>query len=634
MVRFRFQLFALVCGLVFAGCSDDKEALEPEPVKSEWNASVMDRTVRPGNDFYRYAVGNWWEVTQEWNIDCLSWRSFDEETLTVVDNLRETDERIGREYAAMTDAAGQEASLVEIAGMLDELEKAGNSREELVRVAAQMGREGYLTLWDDSYTMDMNKLGAYYLFMKASTRGVFYPKRYAEEITRVLEAMDVEKERAVRVARNAVEIESLISEWNREIEDGKMWLAYMEGLGMSGNMMADNLLQAFGLTYVFDEVSVESLRDYLMWRLVHRNLCVLPNRVSAEGEWIMNNCDRLIDSGRSVRTMLRDVVMACHTREVSVGLYDRLVTPGFSAFYERLARETLAEVRRRIEGASWIRDVSTREEALRKLDAMEVYLSCHQVVTRGATVAWSSAAACLAAVRADRRAEVSVRIGKPMYTAEMWENYDLWWLGAGYTPPLNSFNIQSRMFVPGVLPNLGDTGFVCGYLGVIMAHEVMHGFDSNGRYYGAEGDLRDWWTAGDARRFEERTGRLSDYLSTLTFGEAGYPVDGERVLRETISDFGGLSVAYAVMKRLTDGKELRDMDGFTAAQRFFFGYAWSMGYADPEEFVEMYVSNEHLFMPLRMNVSCAHCDSWYEAFPEVKEGDRWYVRPEDRIKIW
>lgn len=116
--------------------------------------------------------------------------------------------------------------------------------------------------------------------------------------------------------------------------------------------------------------------------------------------------------------------------------------------------------------------------------------------------------------------------------------------------------------------------------------------------------------------------------------EAGYPVDGKRVLHETISDFGGLSVAYAVMKRLTDGQVLRDMDGFTAAQRFFFGYAWSMGYADPEESVEGYVLDTHLFMPLRMNVSCAHCDSWYEAFPEVKEGDKWYVRPEDRIKIW
>jgi len=172
-----------------------------------------------------------------------------------------------------------------------------------------------------------------------------------------------------------------------------------------------------------------------------------------------------------------------------------------------------------------------------------------------------------------------------------------------------------------------------GAAGWGAAHELTHGFDDAGRTIDAKGALRDWWTEADAREFKARTALLAAQFASYE-PLPGLHINSQLTMGENIADLGGLAIALEAYHDSLHGEPAPVIDGLTGDQRFFRSWAQYYRGKATEDFIRQYtVSNEHSFWPYRVNGAVRNIDAWYEAF-DVKPGDRLYVEPGKRVRIW
>lgn len=162
---------------------------------------------------------------------------------------------------------------------------------------------------------------------------------------------------------------------------------------------------------------------------------------------------------------------------------------------------------------------------------------------------------------------------------------------------------------------------------------MSHGFDDQGSKYDADGTMRNWWTDEDRKRFDVKAQKLAEQYDAYTVLDTIH-VNGKLTLGENIGDLGGMNVAYEAFKMTPQGKSNKKIDGFTPDQRFFLSWAqvWR-GNILPEEAAKRILTDPHSPGPYRTIGPLVNMDAWYSAF-DVKPGDKLYVRPEDRIRIW
>ena len=178
-----------------------------------------------------------------------------------------------------------------------------------------------------------------------------------------------------------------------------------------------------------------------------------------------------------------------------------------------------------------------------------------------------------------------------------------------------------------------DDAFNYGAIGSIIGHEMTHGFDDEGRQFDKDGNLKDWWTPTDTRRFNRRVKMLSDFFDGIEV-LPGVRANGELTLGENIADHGGLTVAFDAFMEVLKEKPLEDSMGLTPQQRFFIAYActWAENVSD-EMVLQQTKSDEHALSRLRVNATLQHIDEWYSAFG-ITEADAMYIAPEKRARIW
>jgi putative endopeptidase len=178
-----------------------------------------------------------------------------------------------------------------------------------------------------------------------------------------------------------------------------------------------------------------------------------------------------------------------------------------------------------------------------------------------------------------------------------------------------------------------DPAINYGAIGGVIGHEMTHGFDDQGRKIDADGALRDWWTAEDAKKFEARAAMLGKQYSGFQ-PLPGVHVNGDLTMGENIADLGGLTLALAAYHESLKGKPAPVIDGLTGDQRVFLGWAQAWRGKVTDDFVKkQVVSDPHSPRQFRVNGVVHNIDAWYAAFG-VKPGDRLYVAPQDRVKIW
>ena len=206
-------------------------------------------------------------------------------------------------------------------------------------------------------------------------------------------------------------------------------------------------------------------------------------------------------------------------------------------------------------------------------------------------------------------------------------------VNAYYNPTTNEICFPAAILQYPFFDMNADDAFNYGAIGVVIGHEMTHGFDDQGRRFDKNGNMADWWAPEDAKGFTERTQVMVDFFNKIEV-LPGLFGNGQLTLGENIADHGGLNVSFAAYKNATKNDPLAPADGFTADQRFFLAYAtlWAGNIRD-EEIRSRTKSDPHSLGRYRVNGALPHIAAWYEAFNITPESPM-YVAPEKRVNIW
>lgn len=301
---------------------------------------------------------------------------------------------------------------------------------------------------------------------------------------------------------------------------------------------------------------------------------------------------------------------------------------------EELVRNLQVSLGQRIDAQTWMSD-STKANAHKKLDKFYVKIGYPNKWTDYSKLTIDPEKSFYENVLATRvfahDKQIADKAGKPV-------DKDEWYMtpqtvNAYYNPTTNEICFPAGILQRPFFDPKADAAFNYGAIGVVIGHEMTHGFDDQGRQYDADGNLHDWWTASDAKGFEERAKLYSDYFDAIEV-LPGLHSNGKFTLGENLADHGGLEVAFQAFKNATAEHPLKVKDGFTPEQRFFIAYAGVWGQNITEQEIRNRVKRDpHALGEWRVNGALPHIDAWYEAFG-VKEGDKMFLPKSQRLQLW
>lgn len=226
---------------------------------------------------------------------------------------------------------------------------------------------------------------------------------------------------------------------------------------------------------------------------------------------------------------------------------------------------------------------------------------------------------------------VANKIGKPVDKDE-WQMYPQT-VNAYYDPTTNEICFPAGILQKPFFDPSADDAFNYGAIGVVIGHEMTHGFDDQGRHYDKNGNMNDWWTANDGDNFNKRADMYADFFSKIKV-LPDLNANGRFTLGENLADHGGLQVAFEAYKDATKDAPLETIDGLTPDQRFFIAYSevWAANITEAE-IRQRTKSDPHSLGRWRVNGALPHINMWYDAF-NVKNTDKLFIPAEQRLKLW
>jgi putative endopeptidase len=298
----------------------------------------------------------------------------------------------------------------------------------------------------------------------------------------------------------------------------------------------------------------------------------------------------------------------------------------------KLVKNLQISLAERIKVLPWMGD-STKAKAKEKLDAFYVKIGYPNKWRDYSSLDIKKDSYYANVVRSNRfdHAYTFAKAGKPV-------DKDEWLMtpqtvNAYYNPTTNEICFPAGILQPPFFDMSADDTFNYGAIGVVIGHEMTHGFDDQGCQYDKEGNLKNWWTAADKKNFDARAKVLSDFFGDIEVAP-GVKANGKFTLGENIADHGGLQVSFNAFKNATKENSLEKKDGFTPEQRFFLSYAnvWAQNIR-PEEILVRTKSDPHSLGEWRVNGALPHVQAWYDAFG-IKQDNKLFVPVEKRASIW
>ena len=301
---------------------------------------------------------------------------------------------------------------------------------------------------------------------------------------------------------------------------------------------------------------------------------------------------------------------------------------------EQLVKNLQISLGERIDAQTWMSD-STKANAHKKLDKFYVKIGYPNKWTDYSRLAIDPRKSfydnVMAVRKFDHDKEIAEKAGKPV-------DRDEWGMtpqtvNAYYNPTTNEICFPAGILQYPFFDPKADEAFNYGAIGVVIGHEMTHGFDDQGRQYDDEGNMRDWWTSADAKGFDQRADLYANFFNKIEV-LPGLHANGRFTLGENLADHGGLQVAYHAFKNATAKKPLKNKDGFTPDQRFFLAYAgvWAGNITD-QEIRNRVKRDPHSLGKWRVDGALPHIDAFYKAW-NVKPGDKLYLPEAERLQLW
>lgn len=419
----------------------------------------------------------------------------------------------------------------------------------------------------------------------------------------------------------------------QKISPAYNWDAHFQGIGLQnpGEFIVGQPNFVAELGKMMKEVSVEDWKIYLKWQVVNSLASYLPTA------FVDQNFDFYGKtlSGQMAQRPRWKRVQGATNGALSEAIGQMYVQKYFPAEAKKRMLDLVANLRvslgERIKQLAWMGD-STIVKAIEKLDAITVKIG-YPDKWRDYSALEVSSDSYVANVLRGRNFDFNYMIGKVNKPVDRTE----WMMppqmvNAYYNPTMNEIVFPAAILQPPFFYIDGDDAVNYGAIGVVIGHEMTHGFDDQGRQYDKVGNLTDWWTAEDANLFGERTKVLVNQFNNYTVLDT-MKADGKLALGENIADLGGLNVAYNALQKVLTGNE-KPIDKFTPDQRFFLAYAhlWAQNIRD-KEIVRRTKEDVHSLGRLRVIGPLRNLPEFHKAF-NVKEGDYMFLNEGDRAVIW
>jgi putative endopeptidase len=649
---------------------------------TSWGFSLsnLDRTCKPCDNFYEFAMGSWMKanpIPPEYS----SWGTFmqlRDNNLTAMRTLLEAaaqahapdgsnEQKIGDFYASCMDTAAIEAAgLKPIAGELDVIDKI-DDRKSLDAAVAKLQQRGAGILFRFSSGQDIKDSTR--MIAQASQGGLGMPDRdyyfrdddkskqlrtdYEQHVAKMLALAGDAPDKAADEAKTVMTIETALAKASRtrvELRDPEKnyhpmplaemkaltpdwpWESYLQEVG-SPAVEQVNIRQPEFFKAMNEELATVSLADwkiYLRWHVIHANAPGLPERFVNEN---FDFFDKKLTGTKEILPRWKRCVQSTDRNlgEALGQVYvDKYFPPAAKAHAKEMVNNLVAALREDIPTLSWM-GPETKKEALAKLAAFTVKIG-YPDKWRDYSKLGIDRTSYAGNVRRSVEFEFArqlAKIGKPVDRTE--------W---GMTPPTVNAYYSSSMneivFPAGILqppfysPN-ADDAVNYGGMGAVIGHEISHGFDDQGSKFDGQGNLQEWWTPDDRKNFTERGDCVANQFNGYEV-EPGLHQNGKLVLGESIGDLGGLSIAYGAYEKSIEGKRPKDIDGFTPEQRFFLGWAQVWGANQRAEAARLQTNTDpHPLAKFRANGPLSNMEAFAKAFG-CKKGDP-MVR-EQSCKIW
>jgi putative endopeptidase len=661
-------------------------AMADEPLKSGINLADMNTSAKAGDDFYEYACGGWMKANPL-PAAYSRFGSFDrlgeDNNKRINSILKELEtgsyqqgtieQKLSDYYKlAMDSARREQEGLQPVMPIIKKLE-AAKTLQQLFDVQLEMAKYGDSEFYNaglgaDEKNASQNILSVnqggltlgqkdYYLETDEATTKI--REAYKKHIVRMFQLFGFSKGQATKKMQNVWKLElalAKVSKSRTELRDpqanyNKMTLQefnskypnlkleqVMNASGLKSQYMQELVVgqPAFmeGTNDLLATIKPAEYRDYMEWGVIVSAASYLNDEVREA------NFDFF---GRTMTGRKQDhPLWRRATSQVQGAMGQALGRIYVKKYFPAAAKERMVKLVKnlqialgeRIAAQEWMDD-STKVNALLKLNTFYVKV--------GYPDKWIDIT------------KMTVDPKKSYYenhieNLKFWNEYyidhmagkpvdiDDWYMtpqtvNAYYNPTTNEICFPAGILQVPFFDMTADDAFNYGAIGVVIGHEMTHGFDDQGRQFDKEGNMHDWWKESDGKNFTERTDKYADFFSQINV-LPDLKANGRLTLGENLADHGGLQVAYAAFKNATKNNPLPVIDGLTADQRFFLAYAgvWA-GNITEAEIRNRTKSDPHSLGRWRVNGALPHIDAWYEAFG-IKEGDKMYIPKEKRLQLW
>jgi putative endopeptidase len=655
----------------------------PQVLMSGIESNHIDKSVKPQDDFYRYVNGAWLKNAKipDDKSSAGAFMDLREATIpqlkVIIDSLAKDKaskpgsdaQKIADLYASFMDTAKIDSlglkPLAEDFARIDAIQ----DKAQLPELIAEFNLSGAGAPLDFGVHQDNKDATKYVIDFGQSGLGLpdrdYYLKdddaklkdarqKYVSHIQKMLTLtgeQDVEKKAAdilaletalAKVQWSKVEMRDPVKGYNKFENDklnaltpGFDWNTYLTKIGVKDKVNYVIIGQPSymtGFAKVVQDTSLDSWKTYFKWHLLSASARILPKAFDDENFAFYGTALRGIPTQevrwkRGIR--LTDSAMGESLGKLYVAKY---FPPEYKARMEKLVANLLEAYRQSIDTLDWM-SPETKKEAQAKLATFMPKIG-YPNKWRDYSALEIKKGDLFGNLRRTNRFMNQVelnKLGKPV-------DRDEWGMtpqtvNAYYNPELNEVVFPAAILQPPFFNAKADDAVNYGAIGAVIGHEISHGFDDQGSQYDGLGNLRDWWTKEDHEKFATKTAMLVKQYGAFS-PIPGYFVNGELTLGENIADNSGLAIAYKAYKISLGDKQAPVIDGLTGDQRFFrgFGQVWRGKMRDQQAIV-LLKTDPHSPSEIRANGTLRNIPAFYDAF-KVKEGDKMYLAPEDRVKIW